>query len=109
MTNEEIREVLQKLKDIQSTQGEDFQGQANSLYKLQQDMGLNLPHTLENSMQKKGFNMTSGIHTFLQTNMMLNACVSAKESCEFAKRSCFWAVVAAIAGCISVVLVLFLR
>ena len=36
----------------------------------------------------------------LQTEMMFNACV-------FANRSCFWAAVAAIAACISVVLVLF--
>ena len=38
-------------------------------------------------------------HRFLQTQMMLNACVSAK-------RSCFWAAVAAIAACISIVVML---
>ena len=36
----------------------------------------------------------------LQTEMMFNACV-------FAYRSCFWAAIAAIAACISVILVLF--
>ena len=113
MTNEEITEVFKRLKDIQSRHSEDFQAQANSLYQLQQDMGLNLPHTLEYNMQKKVFNLTSGIHIFLQTNMMLNACVSAKESgelakqsCSSAKRSCFWAAVAAIAACISTLLAL---
>ncbi len=113
MTNEEITEIFRRLRTIQSTSGEDFQKQVNLLYKLQQDMGLSLPHTLERSMQKKVFNMTTGIHTFLQTNMMLNACVSARESAELAKQSCglakwccFWAAIAAIAACISVVLTL---
>lgn len=52
-------------------------------------------------------------HTFLQTKMMLNACVSARESGELAKQSCglakqccFWAAIAAIVACISVVLTL---
>jgi len=114
MTNEEITKFFERLKTIQDTHGEDFQGQVNSLYQMQQDMGLNLPHTLEFNMQKKAFNLTSGIHTFLQSNMMLNACVSAKESgelakqsCNSAKWSCFWAMVAAIAACIGVVLALF--
>jgi hypothetical protein len=40
------------------------------------------------------------IHCTLQTEEMFNACV-------FAKRSCRWAAVAAIAACISVILVLF--
>jgi hypothetical protein len=38
----------------------------------------------------------------LQTEMMFNACV-------FAKRSCFWAAVAAIAACLSAALFLFFR
>ncbi len=36
----------------------------------------------------------------LQTEMMLNACVSAEKSSELAKQSCHWAAVAAIAACI---------
>lgn len=39
------------------------------------------------------------IYNYLQTNMMLNACISAK-------RSCFWAAIAAIAACISIVVML---
>jgi len=34
----------------------------------------------------------------LQTEMMLNACVSAEKSSELAKRSCRWAAIAAIAA-----------
>ena len=52
-------------------------------------------------------------HRFLQTKMMFNACISASESgelakqpCGLAKKCCFWAAVAAIAACISVVLTL---
>jgi hypothetical protein len=40
------------------------------------------------------------IHYTLQTEEMFNACVSAKRSCR-------WAAIAAIASCISVILVLF--
>ncbi len=40
------------------------------------------------------------IYTMLQTEMMFNACI-------FAKHSCFWAAIAAIAACLSVILVLF--
>ena len=46
--------------------------------------------------------ITRNIHTVLQSEMMFNACTSAK-------RSCFWAAVAAIVACISVILVLFCR
>ena len=42
------------------------------------------------------------IHTYLQTEMMLNACISAK-------RSCIWAAIAAIAACISIVVMLCLQ
>jgi hypothetical protein len=41
-------------------------------------------------------------YRFLQTQMMLNACVSAK-------RSCFWAAVAAIAALVSIILNLCLN
>ena len=41
-------------------------------------------------------------YRFLQTQMMLNACVSAK-------RSCFWAAIAAIAACVGVVLTWWLN
>jgi hypothetical protein len=116
MTSEEMAEIFKKLKAIQTKDEPNFQKQVNSLYELQKSMGLNLPHMLSNSMQNKAFNIASGIHTYLQTNMMLNACVSAKESselakqsCGLAKRSCFWAMVAAIAACISVVLTWWLN
>jgi hypothetical protein len=40
----------------------------------------------------------------LQTEMMLNACVSAEKSSELAKKSCFWAFIAAIAACIGTII-----
>ena len=43
----------------------------------------------------------NNIHYALQTKMMLSACFSAK-------RSCFWAAIAAIAACITVILTLCL-
>ena len=48
--------------------------------------------------------ITQNIHTVLQSEMMLNACVSAETSSDLAKQSCKWAAIAAIASCISVVL-----
>ncbi len=44
--------------------------------------------------------LINSLHTAIQTEMMIKSCISAKWSC-------FWAAVAAIAACISVVLVLF--
>jgi hypothetical protein len=104
MTNEEIAEFYQKLRAIQTTHGEDFQKQANSLFELQKSIGLNLPVVAGNPMQAEVLTLTSGIHNYLQTNMMLNACVSAEASSDLAKRSCKWAAIAAIAACISAVL-----
>ncbi|MGD0596933.1 MAG: hypothetical protein ABSA64_05350 [Sedimentisphaerales bacterium] len=49
----------------------------------------------------------AGINDTLQTEAMLNACASAEQSSKTAKWSCFWAAIAAIASCISVLLVLF--
>lgn len=52
----------------------------------------------------------------LQTEMMLNACVSAeksselaKQSCGLAKWSCFFAGIAAIAACIGIILAWYLN
>jgi hypothetical protein len=53
--------------------------------------------------------ITRNIHITLQTEMILNACVSAEESSSSAKRACIWAVVAAgvsflgtIATCVTI-------
>lgn len=42
------------------------------------------------------YTLFKNIHIYLQSKMMLNACVSAEESCKLSKRSCFWAAMAAI-------------
>lgn len=46
--------------------------------------------------------LLNNMHYTLQTEMMLNACISAK-------RSCFWAAVAAILACFSVILTMCLN
>lgn len=43
------------------------------------------------------------IHYTLQTEMMLNACISAEESANQSKKSCIWASVAAVTSLISAV------
>jgi len=110
MTNKEIEDIEKKLKDIQN---KPFNEQLNSMNKLQKDIGLNLPHTLGNTTQKKIFYMVTGIRTFLESKMMLNACVFAEQSCKLVKQacgsakwSCRWAAIAAIVACISIVIML---
>jgi hypothetical protein len=97
MTNKEIEKVEQKLCEIQAMP---FDEQPGELLILGNKIGVNLPHTLGNVRQSQTILMTQAMHSFLQSKMMLNACVSAN-------RSCFWAAVAAIAAFISVVLGLF--
>lgn len=79
--NEDI-EIEQKLSDISRL--ESFDDQLKKLVKLQEDLGIKLPHTMEYTIQKKIFHITTGIHTLLQSKMMLKACVSAKRSCRWA-------------------------
>jgi len=54
------------------------------------------------------YTLYHNIHTYLQSEMMLNACVSAEKSGKIAMWSCIFAAVAAIAACISFVLTLCL-
>ena len=94
MTNEEIKNVKQSLKDINT---KPLEKRGDSLQKIAIDIGAHMPISAPSSM----IHLYEKIQTVLQTEMMLNACVSAK-------RSCFWAAIAAIAACISVILTLCL-
>lgn len=48
--------------------------------------------------------MLRDIENYLNMNMMLNACVSAENSSELARKSCRWAAIAAIAACIGTII-----
>jgi uncharacterized protein YpuA (DUF1002 family) len=66
MTNKRIQD-FEELKNTQ--QNKDFEKQLDLLVQLQRKMDLNFPHTLGNSVQQKVFNITTGIHNFLQRNL----------------------------------------
>ena len=97
MTNREIKKAEKDLSDILRL---NFDEQPNKLIELGRNIGINPPHNPDNYRQGQVIYMTQAINSFLQSKMMLNACV-------LAKWSCFWAAIAAIAACISVLLVLF--
>ncbi len=105
MTNEEIENYEKELCRILKL---DFEEQPSELQKLGKMIGINLPHSPENTRQKQTIHMTQAAHSFFQTKMILNACVSAEESSKLAKWCCIWAAVAAIAACITVILTLCL-
>ena len=73
----------------------------NELRDLANSINAPIPASYNDGHDMERINdITRNIHITLQTEEMFNACV-------FAKWSCFWAAIAAIAACISVVLVLF--
>jgi hypothetical protein len=69
------------------------------LAKIMQKVEMPMPTAGMDSIKDK---CVKSLHAAIQTEMMIKSCISAKWSC-------FWAAVAAIVACISVVLVLFCR
>jgi cytochrome bd-type quinol oxidase subunit 2 len=105
MTDRKIEEIKQEVHEIQSASPN--KEQVTLIENIAKEIGASIPewrltHDSTN-IQTINF-IAKSIHTVLQTEMMLNACLSAKESNELAKRSCRWAAIAAIAACIGVVL-----
>jgi hypothetical protein len=127
MTNKEIKEIKQELYKIQSEP--EISKQLEPLKFLANKIGASIPliyvsrpapttiiREIKNEPDEVSVVDTSkvcpledeplvneiirNIHTVLQTEVMFNTCV-------LAKWSCFWAAIAAIASCISVLLVLF--
>jgi hypothetical protein len=98
MTNKEIEKIKQEVYEIQKVT--DSRQQLEPIKAVAERIGARLP--VHSSEEQKHFisETIHNIHIVLQTEMMFNACI-------FAKRSCFWAAIAAIASCISVLLVLF--
>ena len=69
------------------------------LTRIMQKSGTPMPVPGIDSIKDK---CIKSLHNTIQTEMMIKSCISAKWSC-------FWAAIAAIVACISVVLVLFCR
>jgi hypothetical protein len=112
MTNEEIGKFKQELSEIQKI-SENPQ-LLEPVKNLAKRIGARLAAQPLDGQASFINETINNIHTVLQTETMLNACVSSKQSCELAEQSsttakwsCFWAAIAAIASCISVLLVLF--
>ncbi len=110
-------EGLEKLEqELYEIQGLPVDEQPNRLNKWGQKNKIILPSGGSSTRQRQTFHMTQAAHSFLQSKMMLNACVSAEESsglakqaCNSAKWSCRWAAIAAIVACISIVVMLCLK
>jgi len=90
MTNQEIENTMKIISDL--PEKERFQ----ELHRIAKKIGC---FYLSNSGTDSQV-LFLNIHTYLQSQMMLNACVSAEESSKFAQQSCRLAKIAAIAACV---------
>ena len=102
MTNREIKKAKQKLYEINNKECTPDE-RWSQLLALAKEVNAPVPTGHSQSRIDAVNAINRNIHTVLQTEMMLNACVSAKESCELAKQACRWAAIAAIADCIGIV------
>jgi len=114
MTNKEIEKIKQELYEIQRTS--EKSKQLEPIEFLAKRIEAPIPPYLHDKLTELINEIIRNIHIVLQTETMLNACVSAEQSCELAKQSstsakwaCIWAAVAAgasvlgaIAACIAV-------
>ncbi len=66
-----ISKIERKLSKIQKLE---IDRQNTALINLLEEIGLFLPHTMQDNRQKQIYYFTNGIHTWLQTKMMLSAC-----------------------------------
>ena len=89
----ELRQILSEIEKAPSSAG------GKELEDIVRKVGASLPTAGMDSLKDK---CIQSVHTTLQTEMMVKACVSAKWSC-------FWAMIAAIAACITVVLTLCVK
>jgi len=91
MTNEEIEKYKQELYEIQRIEVD--KKKLEQLIVLAEE--LNAPAPAGTNIRESINTITQNIHIVLQTETMLNACVSAEQSSTTAKRACIWAAVAA--------------
>lgn len=113
MNTKELNRAKQEFQEIQKKPLKERNGELKRFMNQYHIHQPNVSRTSIQSIDEWRDACVSSIHTFLQTEMMLNACVSAresaesaKESCRLAKWSCFCAAVAAIAACIGLLLTL---
>ena len=89
-----IKELKKFLSEIEKAP---ISAGSEELSKIMQKAKTPMPVAGMDSIKDK---CIKSLHTAIQTEMMIKSCISAKWSC-------FWAAVAAIVACISVILVLF--
>jgi hypothetical protein len=95
MTNTEIQQAKQELYKIQKEV--EIKKKYEQIKKLASRVGAYIHPRHTQAQEEFVTEMAYKIHVVLQTEMMLNACVSAKQSC-------FWAAIAAILAGISIIL-----
>ena len=96
MKNSEIESIKKTLKSINQ---EPFTNRGGTLQEIANNIGANMSIAAPSSE----IHLYESIHAMLQTEMMLNACVSSEESSSLAKQACNsakwssrWAAAAAI-------------
>ena len=98
MTDNEIEQAEKELCEIEKMHIT-FDGTLKivkePLVEYAEKYGIHIYNFFEADITQWTKDMLDHCHTFLQTKMMLNACISARESGELAKRSCKWAAIAA--------------
>lgn len=92
----DVKELKKVLSDIEKAP---ISAGCEELKKIMQKAEASMPEVGMDSIKDK---CIKGLHAAIQTEMMI-------KSCTYAKWSCFWAAVAAIVSCISVILLLFCR
>lgn len=96
MTNKKIRQYKEDLKKAHNKPWPEIETEKR---KIAENLSVKLPDGLSDGQRKELVQLNASIHDVLQTEMMFNACV-------FAKRSCFWAAVAATVSLVSLSLFL---
>jgi hypothetical protein len=92
MTNtKKLKEILSEIEKAPISVG------CRELTEIMKKSEILMPTSGMDSIKDKCIN---SLHTAIQSEMMIKSCV-------YAKWSCFWAAVAAIVTCISVLLILF--
>ena len=106
MTNEEIEKKLKEMSELSEKE------RPAHLQDIAKEYGV---YNFSADGALDTYTLFKNIHIYLQSKLMLNACVSAetssdlaKQACNSAKWSCIWAATAAIAACITVILTLCL-
>lgn len=102
MTNREIRKAKQKLYKILNDENSNTK-RWNQLVVLAKELNAPVPAGQHVQFPIDSINaITPNIHTVLQTEMMLDACVSAKRSCRWAAIAAIISLVGSVAAWIMV-------